>query len=39
MGKLLICLDGSAQFPFTLEQMRYMHQGLTTKEVLERIGL
>lgn len=35
----LICLDGSAEFPFSLEQMRYIQQGLTTKEVLERIGL
>ena len=35
----LICLDGSAEFPFSLEQMRYRQLGLTTKEVLERIGL
>ena len=35
----LIYLDGSAQIPFSLDEMGYRERGYTTKEVLERIGL
>lgn len=36
---MLIRLDGSAQIPFSWEEMRYRDRGYTTKEILGRIGL
>ena len=35
----LIKLDDSAGLPFTLEVMKYTYDGITTNEVLERIGV
>jgi len=35
----LICLEGEGNLPFTLEEMRWHYSGMTTTEVLKKIGV
>ena len=35
----LIKLDSRATLPYALDELKYAHNGITTREVLERIGL
>jgi len=35
----LICLEGEGNLPFTLEEMRWQYSGMTTTEVLKKIGV
>lgn len=35
----LICLNGAAELPFSLDALPYRYSGITTNEVLTRIGL
>lgn len=39
LNKQLIALDGRARIPFALEQLVYTDCGLTTTQILEKIGL
>lgn len=39
LNKQLIALDGQAAIPFALEQLVYTDCGLTTTQILEKIGL
>ena len=36
---LLICLEGEEDLPFTLDEMHWQYSGMTTTEVLKKIGV
>lgn len=39
LNQLLIRLDGAEELPFSLEEMRYIYDGITTTQVLKAIGV